>query len=90
MPLLMAVIALAAVVGLAVARLGSMVHRSQQAHIAADAAALAGTIGGRADAASVAFRNGGSLVSFRVEADDVVVEVMVNGQTARARATRAP
>lgn len=82
-----AVISLA-VVG--VAQLGAqLVHRGQ-ARTAADAAALAGTTGGRTAAARVAARNGAVLVSFRATGDLVVVEVVVSGAHASAAASDAP
>jgi hypothetical protein len=58
--------------------------------VAADAAALAGVDGAAAAASRIAATNGGSLVSFRVDGDDVEVVVVVQGHRATARATRAP
>ena len=86
----MAVVVLAAVVALALARLGVAISMRQHAQVAADAAALAGVDGGTAAASRLAARNGGSLVSFRVDGVDVEVVVLVAGHRATARATRAP
>jgi len=75
-------------VGLAIAG-GTVVGRSR-AQAAADAAALAGVSGGRSAAAALAAANGGSLVAFRELGDDVVVQVVVDGVSASARATDGP
>jgi hypothetical protein len=83
----LAVISLAAV---GLAQLGAqLVHRGQ-ARAAADAAALAGTTGGRSAAARSAAANGAVLVSFRSTGDTVVVEVVVAGAHAFAAASDAP
>lgn len=89
MLLLFVVVAIVvAVVG--IAELGAeLVHRAK-ARTAADAAALAGTTGGRVAAALMAARNGAVLVSYRSVGDMVVVEVVVDGSRAAAAATDAP
>lgn len=69
--------------------LTGLVHR-QRAQAAADAAALAGVVGGRSEAAELAGANGGTLVGWSERGDEVTVVVDVAGQRARARATDAP
>ena len=88
--LLLAVIALVVVMMMATAQFAGRVVMREQAQIAADAAALAGTDGGRPAAAQLAHANGGVLVSFTLVADAVQVVVRVGDVTATARATRAP
>ena len=89
MLLLFVVVAIVvAIVG--IAQLGvELVHRAR-ARTAADAAALAGTSGGRVAAARIAQRNGAVLVSYRSVGDLVVVEVVVEGARAAAAASDAP
>jgi hypothetical protein len=89
MLLLFVVVAIvAATVG--IAQLGAeLVHRAR-ARAAADAAALAGTTGGRVAAARIAQRNGAVLVSYRSVGELVVVEVVVEGARAAAAASDAP
>lgn len=67
----------------------TLVHR-QRAQAAADAAALAGVVDGRAAAAELAQRNGGVLVGWTEHGDEVTVIVDVEGRRASARATDAP
>lgn len=62
----------------------------QRAQTAADAAALAGVIGGRAGAARLAAANEATLVAWRVVGDDVIVTVEVGSHRASARATDGP
>lgn len=88
--LLLAVVALVVVLMAATAQFAGRVVTREQAQIAADAAALAGTAGGRGAAAELAAANGGVLVSFAVVGDVVRVEVRVDDAIATARATRAP
>ena len=84
-PIVAAVLVVAAVVALVVGELGvAAVHRAQ-ARTAADAAALAGAAEGEAAARSVAADNGAELVSF--VRHGLVVEVVVRYRHARARAT---
>lgn len=88
--LMLAVVALVVVMMVATARFAGHLETRQQAQIAADAAALAGTTGGQAAAARLAQRNGGLLLSFDEAGGVVWVTVMVDEITAAARATRAP
>lgn len=88
--LLLAVIALVVVMMVATAHFAGRVVNRGQAQIAADAAALAGTDGGRKAAAQLADANGGVLVSFTVVGEAVQVVVRVDDAIATARATRAP
>lgn len=62
----------------------------QEARSAADAAALAGVLGGSAAAYDVAGRNDAVLVSWSEQGDEVVVTVRVGDHTATARATDGP
>ena len=88
--LVLAVVALVVVLMAATAQFAGRVVTREQAQIAADAAALAGTAGGRAAAAELAAANGGVLVSFAMVGDVVQAEVRVGDAIATARATRAP
>lgn len=89
--LLLACVTVLVVVMVAVAHFGGRVMVRERAQAAADAAALAGVVGGRPAAARLAARNGGNLVSFR-SPDSLTVEVTVRvgDAVATARATRAP
>lgn len=85
-PLLAVVVVLAATVALV---LGALVRddlAAARAQQAADAAALAGVLEGRAGAARLAAANGGRLQAYVAHATDVEVRVEVGGRTARARA----
>ena len=75
LPLVVAVLVVAAVVALVVADLGVAAVHGAQARTAADAAALAGAAGGEAAARAVAADNGAELVSFKAQGR--VVEVVV-------------
>lgn len=88
--LVLAVIVIAVVFAVAIARFSSRLIESQQAQLAADAAALAGVVGGREAAERLAAANGATLVSFVAVGDEVIVEVMIGTESAQARATRAP
>ncbi len=88
--LMLAVVSLVVVMAAATAHFAGRVVMRAQAQIAADAAALAGTDGGRAAAARLAVANDGVLVSFTLVGDAVQVVVRVGEATAIARATRAP
>lgn len=88
--LLLAVVALVVVMMAATAQFAGRVVTREQAQIAADAAALAGTVGGRPAAAKLARANGGVLLSFVFIGETVQVTVRVDDATATARATRAP
>lgn len=87
-PIVALVVALAAAVSIG---LGMIAHRTvlrAEAQAAADAAALAGVVEGRAGAADLARRNGAGLVDFVVEGS--TVEVEVNRRGVRAVAAAAP
>ncbi len=89
--IVLAVLALTVACCMGLARMAVSAARHDQAQTAADAAALAAVVGGRAAAGAVAARNGGELVGYR-RLDDVTVEVVVRCGSAQAtaRATRAP
>ena len=88
--LLLAVVVMAALSVVAVGRLGSRVIDRGRAQAAADAAALAATRGGRPAAERLAGSNGGTLLSYHVSGDAVIVVVEVAGERATARATDGP
>jgi hypothetical protein len=88
--LLLAVVAVVVVLMVATAHFAGRVVTREQAQIAADAAALAGTDGGQPAAVKLARANGGVLVSFIVVGEAVQVVVRVGDAAATARATRAP
>ena len=89
-PLVVAVMALVTLLLLGVARLGAAANDRARAHLAADAAALAGAAEGRSAAAALAARNGGRLVAFRVVGTDTIVTVVVGTVRAMARARADP
>ncbi|MEY4173384.1 MAG: hypothetical protein RI900_549 [Actinomycetota bacterium] len=84
------VVVLAAASSMALARFGATLVLRQQAQAVADAVALAAVQGGEASARRVAEANGGTLVRSTTLGADVLVEVLVGGSRAVARATRAP
>ena len=91
--LVVAVLVLAAVLASALARMAATAAHRDHAQAAADAAALAGSRGGRDAAHRLAVANDAELVEFRVlEAGSSTVEVVVRvgDVTATARASRAP
>lgn len=88
--LLLAIVAFVVVLMVATAQFAGRVVTREQAQIAADAAALAGTVGGRQAAVELASANGGVLVSFTEVGDAVQVVVSVDEAIATARATRTP
>ncbi len=88
--LVLALVVIAVVFAVAMGRFSARLVDQQQAQLAADAAALAGVVGGRAAAERLATANEAVLTDFVVEGDEVIVEVQVGGESARARATRAP
>jgi len=77
---------LAVVTILALARVGTALDDSARARTAADAAALAGAVDGRAAAHDMAALNGGDLIEFARRGDTVDVLVGVGRATARASA----
>ena len=88
--LVLVVVVFAVLAAVAVGRFAGRVRTVEQAQVAADAAALAGVVGGEAAAVALARRNGGVVQSFRVVGGDVLVTVVVDGVSAVARASRAP
>jgi Flp pilus assembly protein TadG len=86
MPLLLLLLALVMVLAAVIVRVGGRVADRSHVEHAADAAALAGAVGGRTAAASVARANDVELVDF-VEAGDVVTVAVRSGpDSATARA----
>ncbi len=84
---LMAVVLLVVGAMLAVAvRSSQLLDASARARTAADAAALAGAVGGETEARALAEANGGELVEFEQLGQTVVVVVAVGSATHRARA----
>jgi len=88
-PLLTVVVALAALMVLGLGRVGPVVVARAEAQTAADAAALAGVLHGRAAADGLAAANGGRLVFWAAAGGEVEVVADVRGERARARARRA-
>lgn len=83
-------LAVTAAVLMAITPLLTGLVQRQRAQAAADAAALAGVVGGRPAAADLARANGAVLVAWSEVGDEVTVTVEVADQRARARATDAP
>ena len=90
LPLVALVVVSAAGAALLVASVGGIVIDRGRARTAADAAALAGVLGGRDPAERIARANGGELRSYRVVGDVVEVTVRVGRAEATARAGRGP
>ena len=90
MVLLLAVVVLAALAVVGVGQFGQRLVIRGRAQIAADAAALAATTGGRAAAVRLAAGNGAVLTSYIDTGGAVTVVVQVDGQQATARATDGP
>ncbi|MDE0066297.1 MAG: hypothetical protein OXN44_05420 [Acidimicrobiaceae bacterium] len=88
-PMMVVVLLSAAVVVLAIARLGTAADDSARARTAADAAALAGAAQGFAAATELAEANGGVLVDYTAFGNQVEVRVRVGAGVAVARAERA-
>ena len=88
--LLLAVVMMAALAVVAMGVFSQRVVDRGRAQTAADAAALAAVLGGRAAAERLAGGNGGRLVSFDQHGDVVTVVVDVAGERATARATDGP
>jgi len=88
-PLIALVLILAVASLLLLARMGTALNDAARARTAADAAALAGAVDGRAAATDMAQVNGGELVRFHSESGlaDVVVRVGDATAAARAKAT---
>lgn len=88
--LVLVVVVVAVVCTFAMARFSARLVDKQQAQLAADAAALAGVVGGRIAADRLATANDGVLTVFTASGNEVFVEVRVGDESAQARATRAP
>jgi hypothetical protein len=88
--LLLAVVVMAALAVVATGKFGGRIVDRGRAQTAADAAALAATIGGRPAAVRLASGNGAQLISYTVAGGAVTVVVEVNGERATARATDGP
>ena len=86
--LVAAAILFASLLVLRVAAIGSAAAGRARAQTAADAAALAGVVGGRDDAETLANENGGVLTSWTDDGDEVQVSVRVDDAVAVARAER--
>ena len=86
-PLVIAVVVVVAVVAMALARLAVGAVDAARARTAADAAALAGAADGHVAAEASAADNGGTLIAFDTNADEVMVQVRVGTAVASARAT---
>lgn len=86
-PWLVLIVAFIGVVTLVGVKAGGVFTERCQAQNAADAAALAGVIKGESAARSAAEKNQGLLHMYQTIGDDVLVEVGVGGQSARARAS---
>ena len=74
----------------AIGHVGGVLIDHQRARSAADAAALAGAVGGATEAARIAAANGATLVDFVRDGDIVTVHVSVGDVIASARATAGP
>jgi len=80
-------IGLAAAFSVAAANLGVIATDDARAHIAAEAAALAGALSGANAAEEIASQNNAQIVDYRVVDETVVVVVEIKGIRASARAT---
>ena len=87
---LLAVVTMAALAVVAVGVFSQRLVDRGRAQTAADAAALAAVLGGRAAAERLAGGNGGRLISFDQAGEVVTVVVDVAGERATARATDGP
>ena len=85
-PLVVVMILLVGVALVGLARLGAALDDAAQARTAADAAALAGAVGGESAAAEMAAANGGNLESYIRRGAVVEVTVRVERSRATARA----
>jgi len=84
--IVVAVVVVLASVALAIGRFGRTLNDAARAQTAADAAALAGSLGGIERATELAHANDAELVLFVSQGDDVLVTVSVDGVKASARA----
>jgi Flp pilus assembly protein TadG len=83
-------VVLVGLMAIGVAEVGRAMVLDQRAQTAADAAALAGAVGGRLAAAELARRNGAELVAFEQSGWEVTVAVIVHSARATARAALEP
>jgi outer membrane lipoprotein SlyB len=88
MPLVLAVVAFAAVLLFALVPVAEAAHDRARARSAADAAALAGAADGEEAARAMAEVNGAELVLWRTEGPEVWVEVRLGDARATAKARR--
>ena len=88
-PMMVLLLAVAAVVVITIARLGTAADEAAQARTAADAAALAGAAKGLAAATELAEANGATLVDYAAFGNQVEVRVQVGSAVAVARAERS-
>jgi secretion/DNA translocation related TadE-like protein len=88
--LLLACVAFIAITAAAAGAFGARLVARHRAQVAADAAALAGTIAGEPAAQRLATANGAQLVSYGEVGEAVTVVVEVHGERATARATDGP
>lgn len=88
--LLLAVVVMAALSVIGVGLFATRIVDRGRAQIAADAAVLAATTGGRQAASRLAASNGAVLLSYAEDGDVVTVVVAVDGERATARATDGP
>ncbi|MGE0877422.1 MAG: hypothetical protein AB7L13_01155 [Acidimicrobiia bacterium] len=86
LPLMAVAVLLAAVMVLMVARTGALAADHARARTAADAAALAGVVGGESAARQLADANGARLERFARHGPEVTVDVRVRRARASARA----
>jgi len=86
--MMVVVLLLAALVVLAIARLGTAADDAARARTAADAAALAGAAQGYEAATELAAANGGVLIDYKAFGNQVEVRVQVGSSVAVARAER--
>lgn len=72
---------------MAAAKLGVIAINDARAHIAAEAAALAGALSGEDAAEEIANHNNAQIVEYRIADETVLVVVEIKGIRASARAT---
>ena len=84
--IVVAVVVVLASMSLAVGRFGRRLNDAARAQTAADAAALAGAVGGVERATELAQANHAALAEFVSRGDEVLVTVSVDGVQASARA----
>jgi hypothetical protein len=87
---LLVVVAMVALSLIAIGAFGQRIVARGRAQTAADAAALAATVGGRVAAERLASVNGASLRAFTEADGAITVVVEVDGVSATARATAGP